>query len=171
MPMSLVLRTLPDKSRHHHNHTSSLSNSHRRSKPMIFLLLFVSVASISLLIPLAFAQHHQPPIQDRRRSNGRYTALIVGVSIGVILLLFLASVLYAKFVSHRREASRGRAERGRADEELTITPLAVPLPLVVAPPPYENPPSFEDSTKRTQTESAASSQPRDEPGERNEVVG
>jgi hypothetical protein len=115
------------------------------------------------------AQRHQPPIEDRHRSSGRYTALIVGVSVGVILLLFLASVLYAKFVSRRREASRGRAERGRAGGEFTITPLAAPV--VVAPPPYENPPSFEDSIKRTQTASATPTQSREEGDERNGVVG
>lgn len=107
------------------------------------------------------AQHHQPPIQDRYESNRRFTGLIVGVSIGVILLLFLASVLYARFVSRRREASRGRTERGRVDEEFTITPITVSLP-VVAPPPYENPPPFEDSVKRKQTASATPSQPREE---------
>ena len=85
--------------------------------------------------------------------------MIVGVSVGTILLLFLASVLYAKIVSCRREASRERA--GRANEEFTIVPLASPLP-IAAPPPYENPPSFEDAVKRTQTTSAIGNRPREE---------
>ena len=53
--------------------------------------------------------------------------------------------------------------RGRADEEFTIAPLAVPV--VVAPPPYENPPSFEDSIKTTQVAATTSSQSRQEQGE------
>lgn len=87
------------------------------------------------------------------------------------MLLFFSSVLYTKFVSRRREASRGRAEQGRADEELTITPIATPL--VTAPPPYENPPPFEDATKRTQIASTTPNQAtrREEGGERDEVAG
>lgn len=85
------------------------------------------------------------------------------------MLLFLASVLYAKFVNRRRQANRGQAERGRTDEEFRVIPTATPL--VVAPPPYENPPSFEDATKRTQTASGVPSQPRAEEDARNEVAG
>ncbi|KAF9779513.1 hypothetical protein BJ322DRAFT_359040 [Thelephora terrestris] len=137
---------------------------------MVFFLLLRPTAWIPLFLPFALAQHHQPPLQDRDRSNGRYTAgLIVGVSIGVIVLLFLASVLYAKFVNRRRAASRGQVERGRTDEEFRVTPI--PAPLVTAPPPYENPPSFEDATKRTQTASAVSSQQREEQEGRNDVAG
>jgi hypothetical protein len=98
---------------------------------------------------LALAQHHHPPDRDRFRSNGKYTGLIVGISIGIILLLFLAFVFYARIVSCRREVSRERAGRARTDEEFIITPFAAPSPmLAVAPPPYENPPSFEDAVKR-----------------------
>lgn len=115
------------------------------------------------------AQHHQPPIGDRYQPGGIQTSVIVGVSIGLILLFFLASAsaFYAK--RRRREASRGRAERGRVGGEFTIAPLAAPV--VVAPPPYENPPSFEDSVKRTQTASATPTEPREGEDERNGVVG
>jgi len=117
-------------------------------------ILFRSLCSPLRLLPtrVTLAQHHQPPIRDRHRPRSRYTGLIIGVSIGTILLLFLASVLYARFVNSRREASQGRTERARIDEELTITPLTARSPtLASAPPPYENPPSFEDAVKRTQT--------------------
>ncbi|KAF9649653.1 hypothetical protein BDM02DRAFT_1790051 [Thelephora ganbajun] len=129
---------------------------------MVLFSLLRSMAWIPLLLQSASAQNHQPPIQDRYQSNSRDAGLIVGVSIGAILLLFLASVFYSRIASRRREARQERVERARADEELTITPLAAPpTTLTVAPPPYENPPSFEDAVKRTQTASVTGSQSRE----------
>jgi len=91
------------------------------------------------------------------------------VSIGTILLLFFASVLYARIVSCRGEASRERAERTRADEEFTVPTTSSTL--VVAPPPYENPPSFEDAVKRTEIASATDGRSREERDERDRVAG
>jgi len=89
------------------------------------------------------------------------------VSIGTTLLLFLASVLYTRIVNCKKEASRERAERTRTDEEFTIAPFPTPSStLVVAPPPYENPPSFEDAVKRTEMASAAGGRSREERDER-----
>ena len=59
----------------------------------------------------------------------------------------------------------------RTDEEFTIAPLSGPSPtLAMAPPPYENPPPFEDTIKRTQVMNANCSRPRGEQGGRDEVA-
>ena len=85
-------------------------------------------------------------------------------------MLFLASILYARFVSRKRGESRGRAERVITDEEFSFTPLAAPSPvLAVAPPPYENPPPFEAAVKREET--ARISRPREEQSGRDDVAG
>ena len=94
----------------------------------------------------------------RPRVSAKVYGIIIGSVIGFALLLWLVAVLLRKFIGRAGGVNRDRAERTRTDEESAITPLAtLSSTMATAPPPYENPPSFEDAVKRQ--EMASASQP------------